>query len=154
AIAEGKAGGLESHPIMARTYLHLGAVMLLGFKDHDAAIQAFVHALQIDPNIRIAQAMETPEMSAAFAAAQGKAGAGGGEAAGGPDKSAAASDGKPDDTQAAPPPEAAAKPPVTGNVAALDCPNTDEVAHGSAAEIRCTVAPNLKVASMALFYRT
>lgn len=153
AIAEGNASGIQNHPIMARTYLHLGAVFLEGFKDRDAAIQAFVHALQIDPNIRIAQAMETPGMAAVFAEAQGKAGAAEGGGAAPSDKSATGSGGTADEAPASPEP---AKPagPSAGSVAALDCPNTDEVERGSAAAIRCMVAPTLKVASMALFYRT
>ena len=150
ALDEGKQSGIESHPIMARTYLHLGAVLLEGFKDREAAIAAFVNALQIDPEIRINSAMETPAMGAAFAEAKVRlASAGAGDAS--PEKTAApAGDVRAEPAERKPPPE----PPRSASIAALDCPNTDETRAGRAAEIKCTVAPNLKVASAALYYRT
>ena len=41
ALVAGKKAGLENHPVMARTYVHLGAVYITGFKNRDKAIQSF-----------------------------------------------------------------------------------------------------------------
>ncbi|HVR63510.1 MAG TPA: tetratricopeptide repeat protein [Polyangia bacterium] len=156
AIAEGKQSGIENHPIMARTYLHLGAVYFEGFKDRDAAILAFLHALQIDPDIHINSAMETPAMGAAFAEARTRLASGGAASddSAAPEK-AAAPEGEarvePAERKQAPPPP---EPTRATGVAALDCPNTDETARGRAVEVKCLVAPNLKVASTILYYRT
>ncbi len=149
AIAEGKKSGIASHPIMARTYLHLGAVYIVGMKDREAGVQSFMHALQIDPNIHIATAMETPAMTAAFGDAHAKVTGGGGG-------TAASSGG---DAAPEPPKKAAAaasdedEPDLPLNVQALDCPNTDEVVRDKAFPVRCAVAASLKVGSVVLFYR-
>jgi hypothetical protein len=76
AIVEAKKARIEKHPIVARTYLHLGAVLISGFRDREAGIQSFVHALEIDPQIRVASAMETAAITRAFADAQAKLSAG------------------------------------------------------------------------------
>src|SRR5437899_12879545 len=47
ALVAGKKAGLENHPVMARTYEHLGAVYIMGFKDHQKGLQSFVRALEI-----------------------------------------------------------------------------------------------------------
>src|SRR5215510_15909012 len=48
ALVAGKKAGLENHPVMARTYVHLGAVYITGFKNKDKALQSFSRALEID----------------------------------------------------------------------------------------------------------
>src|SRR6202142_3327423 len=83
ALVAGKKAGLDNHPIMARTYVHLAAVYLTGFKDRTKALQSFARALEIDPTIQLSKGIETAEVSAAFAEAQRKAG--GGSSAGGDD---------------------------------------------------------------------
>jgi len=170
AVVEGKKAGIEEHPVMARTYLHLGAVYIVGFHDKAAGLQAFIHALQIDPAIRIAASMETAEMAKVFAEARGKAGksASAGEVKAEEKK---APDKKPpekkvsekkdaDDDKAPPPPPPPEKrasdkdgPDMPMHVVALDCPNTDEVVRDKVATIRCAVAATLKVTSVVLFYR-
>src|SRR4051812_30132409 len=51
ALVAGKKAGLDNHPIMARTYVHLGAVYVSGLKDRQKGLQSFVRALEIDPTI-------------------------------------------------------------------------------------------------------
>jgi hypothetical protein len=67
ALVAGKKAGLETHPIMARTYVHLGAVYITGLKDRQKGVQSFVRAIEIDPTIRISKAMTAPELEEAFA---------------------------------------------------------------------------------------
>jgi hypothetical protein len=67
ALVAGKKAGLETHPIMARTYVHLGAVYITGLKDRQKGVQSFVRAIEIDPTIRISKAMSAPELEEAFA---------------------------------------------------------------------------------------
>ena len=67
ALVTGKKAGLENHPIVARTYVHLGAVYITGFRDRQKGMQSFARALEIDPSIRLAKNMSTPELEAAFA---------------------------------------------------------------------------------------
>src|SRR6478609_5788620 len=66
ALVAGKKAGLDNHPIMARTYVHLGAVYVSGLKDRQKGLQSFVRALEIDPTIRISKAMSAPELEEVF----------------------------------------------------------------------------------------
>lgn len=183
AIAEGNKSGLSSHPVMARTFLHLGAVYVVGLHDRDAGVRCFLQALQIDPAIRVASAMETPSIIAAFHDAQAKL-AGGGAGSPAPAAPAPAApapaieSGAGDDEKNAPvgtaapaapaapatpaaatvspsrQPSAGGEPELPVSGAPLDCPNTDEVVREHAAVIRCVVAPTLKVFSVVLFFRS
>jgi hypothetical protein len=69
ALVAGKRAGLEAHPIMARTYVHLGVVYLSGLKDRKKGLQSFARALEIDPSIKLSKAMSTPELEDALAEA-------------------------------------------------------------------------------------
>src|SRR4029079_2064375 len=85
ALVAGKKAGLDNHPVMARTYVHLGAVYITGFKNRDKAIQSFTRALEIDPAIQLSKGIATREVTDAFNEAKGSrggaaaAGGGGGE---------------------------------------------------------------------------
>ena len=70
ALVAGKKAGLENHPVMARTYVHLGAVYITGFKNRDKAIQSFIRALEIDPGIQLSKGIATGEVNDAFAEAK------------------------------------------------------------------------------------
>src|SRR5262249_48149616 len=76
ALVFGKKSNLETHPMMARTYVHLGAVYIVGFNDKQKGLQSFQRALEIDPTIHISKAMSTPELEDIFAQASGGAGGG------------------------------------------------------------------------------
>jgi hypothetical protein len=61
-----KEAGLDQHPITARTNLHLGVVLLTGFKQRDAAARYFRKALEIQPDIKMTKSLANPEIQAAF----------------------------------------------------------------------------------------
>jgi hypothetical protein len=58
--------GLETHPVMARTYVHLGVVLLAGFKQTDEAIKLFRKAMQIQPDIKLDKLLATPEIQEVY----------------------------------------------------------------------------------------
>jgi hypothetical protein len=76
ALDLAESSGLEQHPITARTHVHLGIVIIAGFKQRDLGIKQFKKALEIQPNINLTKALVTPELTAAFAEAKGSASAG------------------------------------------------------------------------------
>ena len=77
ALMTGKKAGLDNHPVMARTYVHLGAVYI-GLKNRDKAIQSFARALEIDAAIQLSKGIATSEVNDAFNEAKRKGGGGGG----------------------------------------------------------------------------
>src|SRR3954469_17331113 len=81
ALVFGKKSGLDNHPVMARTYVHLGAVYVTGLKDRQNGLQSFARALDIDPSIKLSRAMSTPDLEEAFADAARQASKRGGGAA-------------------------------------------------------------------------
>jgi tetratricopeptide (TPR) repeat protein len=58
--------GLAKHPIKARTHIHLGVVLINGFKQRDAGIAHFKKALQIQPDIQLTKTIATPALQEAF----------------------------------------------------------------------------------------
>jgi hypothetical protein len=166
ALVAGKKAGLDNHPIMARTYVHLGAVYITGFKDKPKAMQSFARALEIDPTIQLSKGIETAEVSAAFAEAQRKAS--GGAAASGDDSAGAPSTKRrrhgpvmegdtPPADQAKRKPSSddddEGEPDLPARITALDCPTPDEAIIDKSLTLRCAVAPSLPVASVYLLYR-
>ena len=77
ALMAGKKAGLDNHPVMARTYVHLGAVYITGFRNREKAIQSFIRALEIDPGIQLSKGIATSEVNDAFAEAKRARGGGG-----------------------------------------------------------------------------
>jgi hypothetical protein len=165
ALMTGKKAGLDNHPVLARTYIHLGAVYLIGFKDRQKALQSFGRALDIDPNIQLSKGIDTPEVTAAFQEAQrGHGGGGGGGESAAPKPKRRGPIMESDSGGSAPPPPRRPPPPppeddegkepdLPVHVAALDCPTPDEAIIDRALLLRCAVAPNLPVASVVLLYR-
>ncbi len=167
ALAAGKKAGLDNHPVMGRTYIHLGAVYITGFHDHQHGLQSFSRALEIDPTIQLSKGIETAEVTATFAEAQRGARGGGSSASGGgeddnapppPKKKrrgpvmegdVASSDAKPKKHHASGDEE----PDLPAHVGALDCPEPDEAIIDKPLTVRCVVAPSLPVASVYLMYR-
>jgi Tfp pilus assembly protein PilF len=74
AIVVGKRAGLATHQMMARTYLHLGAVYLTGFGDREKALRQFESAVKIKPNIQLTPAVLTPTVQEVFEAARTQVG--------------------------------------------------------------------------------
>jgi len=169
ALVAGKKAGLENHPIMARTYVHLGAVYILGFKDRQKGTQSFVRALEIDPAIKLSRNMATPELDDAFAEAARQGGGRRGGAAGsapspsppprrrGPimmDNSDDSSESRPSPRRpAAASEDESGEPDLPLRIVALDCPNKDETPPDKSVTLRCAVAPSLPVSKVFLLYR-
>ena len=165
ALVAGKKAGLDNHPVMARTYVHLGAVYITGFKNRDKAIQSFSRALEIDPGIQLSKGIATSEVNDAFNEAKRARGGGGGggepapaakkrrgpvmeggggEAAPAPKKKGAQLSTSADDDE---------EKDLPVKIQALDCPNEDEAIIDKAATLRCAVAQNLPVAKVFLMYK-
>jgi hypothetical protein len=58
--------GLDNHPVTARTYIHLGIVTFLGFKQRDEAVKQFRKALEIQPDIKLDKILATPEVQEVY----------------------------------------------------------------------------------------
>ena len=169
ALVAGKKAGLDNHPVMGRTYIHLGAVYITGFKDRQKGLQSFSRALEIDPTIQLSKGIETSEVTSAFTEAQRNARSGGSSASagGGGDENApppkkkrrgpvmegdaASSDDHPKPKKHHP--SGDEEPDLPAHVGALDCPEPDEAIIDKPLTVRCVVAPNLPVASVYLMYR-
>jgi len=169
ALMTGKKAGLDNHPVLARTYIHLGAVYFTGFKDRAKALQSFGRALDIDPGIQLSKGIDSPEVVAVFQEAQRNHGGGGGGPAA--DNGASRNKRRPavaesenDDARAAAPPPPRRKRPASSDddegepdlpvhINALDCPTPDEAIIDKPLLLRCAVAPNLPVANVVLLYR-
>jgi hypothetical protein len=158
ALVAGKKAGLDNHPVMGRTYIHLGAVYITGFKDRQKGLQSFQRALEIDPTIQLSKGIETAEVTATFAEAQ--RGGGGDDNAPTPKKKrrgpvmegdSASSDDHPKPKKRHP--SGDEEPDLPAHVGALDCPEPDEAIIDKPLTVRCVVAPNLPVASVYLMYR-
>ena len=66
AIEEAKRTGSEHDRLLARTYVHLGVVYLIGYGDRAKALQSFAMARKIRPTIHMTPAIATPEVQAVF----------------------------------------------------------------------------------------
>lgn len=127
---------LGDHPMVARTYLNLGAVYILGFKNRNKAIQCFSRALKIDPALQLKRGVTTQDLNEAFAEAQ--------RARTAPRIDPPAALTAADDSE---------ERDLPVRVHALDCPNEDEAIIDRPVTLRCAVAPNLPVARVYLMYR-
>ena len=169
ALVAGKKAGLDTHPVMGRTYIHLGAVYITGFKDKQKGMQSFSRALEIDPSIQLSKGIETAEVSAAFAEAQRNAhgrGAGSADSSGGGDDNPPPSKKKrrgpimEGDGSASDQPKPKKKhrngdeePDLPAHIGALDCPEPDEAIIDKPLTVRCALNPSLPVATVYLLYR-
>ncbi|HEY5282911.1 MAG TPA: hypothetical protein VIM14_08990, partial [Polyangia bacterium] len=66
ALKEAKQAGLVDDKMTARTYLHLGAVYWVGYQDQTVALQNFVLAKKIRPDIQLTPSIETPDLKSVF----------------------------------------------------------------------------------------
>ena len=75
AVALGKKDAdLRAHPLMARTYLHLGALYVDGFEDRKAGIAYFVKALKIRSDIDMTDSLVTKTVTSALSDARKQVG--------------------------------------------------------------------------------
>jgi hypothetical protein len=79
-----ETSGLEKHAITARTYIHIGVVLVGGLKQKELGIKQFRKALEIQPDIQVTRNVASPDVLEAFnEAAASPGGGGGGDDAGG-----------------------------------------------------------------------
>jgi hypothetical protein len=121
------AAGLDKHPIKARTHVHLGIVILSGFKQREVAIKQFRRALDIQPDIKPTKILANPEVQEAFEEAEKGGGADGAQAGTSPDKG--------------------------GGAAGITHQPVLQASQGGAVPIKVTVDPSLGAAKVMLFYR-
>lgn len=75
ALTVASQASLTSGAALVQTYLNLGIVQGAGLNHRDAAVEAFVKALQLDPQAKLEPARATPALEQMFAAAKQKAAA-------------------------------------------------------------------------------
>ncbi|HEY4183937.1 MAG TPA: hypothetical protein VGP07_02665 [Polyangia bacterium] len=109
---------LGDHPMLARTYLHLGVLYVDGLDDRAAGIKYFSQALKLNPDIQITSGMVTKTVTAAFDEAKAGPKGGAGKAA-----AAAASD---DDEEEDEAPKAKAAPAPKGRQARESASDGDD----------------------------
>lgn len=66
ALVISETAALDNDEMTARTYVHLAAVQLTGFKDRDEALRYFKLALAIDPAITITPGLESPALKLTY----------------------------------------------------------------------------------------
>jgi hypothetical protein len=132
------ANGLDKHPIKARTHIHLGIVILAGFKQRDNAIKQFRKALEIQPDIKLTKSLANPEIQEAFDEAQAGMGS--------PEKPDTTKTEKPEKTQKV-------EKPDDGQGEMIVHEAVTEATQGSAITITAHVDINLNVKKLILAYR-
>ena len=66
ALDLASSAGLDKHAIKARTHIHLGIVIIVGFKQRDLGIKQFKKAIEIQADIGLTKSLVTPELTDAF----------------------------------------------------------------------------------------
>jgi hypothetical protein len=156
AVNVAKQANLLTHKMLARTYVHLGAVYFMGFEDRKSTLRYFGLAKSIRADIQLTPSLATPNLTAILDKAS---------AEGGPAEAAEGS-AKP---SRRPPPRAPAQavaseaaPPVVAHgvpelpavlPADLYCPAMEEAPEGQEIVIRCAVKPTLKAERILLYFR-
>ena len=72
AIAMGQRAGMGSDPLMARLLANLGAVYISGLKDEKRGSRALESALALEPDIKLTDALATPELREVFSRLQSR----------------------------------------------------------------------------------
>jgi hypothetical protein len=169
----GKRAGLESHPVMARTYIHLGALYLMGYKDKQKAQHYFGKALDIQSDIKLDKNLTSAAVKDLFASVQAQHGGGSDDTAAAPpagrkNRARAEPEAEPvaqateSETEAPAPRRgrgrkgdsgSGGEPDLPANIEALDCPTPDETPPGKKVTLRCAAAANLGIASVTVYYK-
>jgi hypothetical protein len=170
AIKQGKDAGLAEDKMMARTYLHMGAVYIDGLKDRARGMRYLGMALRLRPDIKITPSLVSPTLEAAFEDARGEAQNPGAVAAAPEPRPAPEPAPAPVRERAPPPPppepvaqnepEPASEPGDDGEPdipAAIPqpvyCPNPDEAPPHESIFLRCVIKSEVPAAKVFLFYR-
>src|SRR5262245_45224516 len=139
-----KSAGLEQHPVAARTHVHMGVIIIQGFKNPELGKKQFAKALSIDPKITITKSLSTPDLEEAFAEAK----AGGGALATGGDDEAA----RPPAPPPAPTAPAETRTPAPSS-SGFSYHTVSEVKQGSSIIVTVTVEESLTFKKLVLAYR-
>jgi hypothetical protein len=163
AVTVAKQANLLTHKMLARTYVHLGAVYFLGYNDRKSAVRYFGLAKSVRADILLTPSLATPNLTAEFdkvSAEKGQADDPWADAAkSGPRTPARAPAPAPPKT---PPPATPAPPPVVNKVPDLPaelptdlyCPPVEEAPEGHEIVLRCAAKPKLKAERVLLYFRT
>jgi hypothetical protein len=171
AEKEAKRAGLEQHPVMARTYVHLGALYVLGYKDKHKGQSYFGKALDIQPEIKLDKSLNLPVLQEVFGAVQADKGL---EVAPSPTSAPAGKKSPPrpraaePDEPAEPPPSRRAgrtpaaaeperererEPDLPAVPTSFHCTEKNETPPGKKVVLRCVAAEKLGVAKALLYYK-
>jgi hypothetical protein len=148
AVEKLRAAGADEGPVAAQTYLNLGIVYINGFKDRNRGTQQFVNALRIRPDLKIDPAVETPELSEAYQAAQKQARKAGPIT---PSQKPVAQ--KPEKPVEKTPPKPVEQPPEPSTVKGLVHNAVDEARPNSPIAIRAQLGSDLGATRLFLFFR-
>jgi hypothetical protein len=152
-----QSSGLAQHPIAARTHLHMGVVIIEGFKNRELGEKQFTAALAIEPTIAMTPALVTPEISDAFDEAKDKAKNGSAASA-----ASAGSESSPDTAPASTPASAPRddRPAAGSRVHSAAASGggftyhtVSEVKQGNAIRVTVNVDENLRFHKVVLAYR-
>jgi len=142
-----RTAGIENHPLAARTHVHMGVVIIQGFKNPELGKKQFAKAISIEPSITITKSLSTPDLEEAFAEAKAS---GGGASAGASDEEEAL-------RAPAPPARAAGGDAATRTEApassGFSYHTVSEVRQGSSIVVTVTVEESLKFRKLVLAYR-
>jgi hypothetical protein len=147
AVATAKQASLFTHKMTARTYVHLGCVYIVGFKDKARARKFFSLAKSIRSDIQLTPRLSNPELETAFADAPAE-------------EEATPSDPiKPDPIKPEP-----RKQPVANDGSEPDlpsplprelyCPSPEEAVANQDVVVRCAAEASLKVDRVLVYYRS
>ncbi len=153
ALDLAESNGLEQHPITARTHIHMGIVIIGGFKQRELGIKQFKKALEIEPTINLTKSLVTPELTDAFNEAKAGGGPAAAAATAPPSEAAPAAPEAPSEPAAPASPPAAEAPAPEAAPAGLTHEQVTEAKQGSAISITVGVSPDLKFDKLVLAYR-
>ena len=161
AVTTAKQANLLMHKMLARTYVHLGAVYFLGYNDRKSALKYFGLAKSIRADIQLTPSLATPNLTAVFDKVSAEGGST--EASGDtakpsrrppPRAPSLAQPIEPAPTPLAPPMVAQGEPELPLVLPAdLYCPAVEESPEGQEIVIRCAVKPTLKAERILLYFR-
>jgi hypothetical protein len=149
-----EASGLDKHPVAARTHVHMGVVIIEGFKNQELGRKQFAKAIEIEPGITMTKSLSTPELEEAFAEAKATPPVRGLAAEVGADEEEAKQAPPPAESATAPsrpPAEGGARPALSAN--GLSYHALSEVKQGANIVVTVTVDESLKFHKIVLAYR-
>jgi hypothetical protein len=156
-----KQANLLKHKMLARTYVHLGAVYFLGFSDRDQATRYFGLAKGVRADIKLTPSLATPSLTAVFdkaTPATAETDPWAEAAASGPRSTTRVPAPAPPKAPPPPPPPPPPVEPVEPELPVvlpsdLYCPTVEEATEGREIVLRCATKPSLKAERVLLYYR-